>query len=48
MFYWLWRVRFRRTYSDARWASNAISQNSTDASDEQRTDMLMTRAVPKE
>lgn len=28
MFYWLWRVRFRRTYSDARWPSSAISRNS--------------------
>src|SRR6185295_12461317 len=28
MFYWLWRVRFRRTYWDARWPSRAISQNS--------------------
>ena len=28
MFYWLWKVRFRRAFSE-RWPSGGISQNST-------------------
>jgi hypothetical protein len=29
MFYWLWRIRSRRSSSDERWSAGATSQNGT-------------------